>query len=224
MGVRDGLISPDGSVVAVQSQGGGESRVELYPSSGGPTTTLCAACDVGGWSLDGSQMVIARASAARRLIVDVATRREHEVAAHANWFLNKPRFTRDGRWVTFHTTNSPELRQIYAVPANRTKPVLPDDWIPVVTDFGIQPSWAPDGAGVYHFSDRDGYSCVWLQRVDAATKHPVGEPQAVLHLHQPTLRAALRAMATNDVQGGYLYMTLTATTGNIWMLNPAADE
>ena len=65
---------------------------------------------------------------------------------------------------------------------------------------------------------------MWLQRVDAATKHPVGEPQAVLHLHQPTLRAALRAMATNDVQGGYLYMTLTATTGNIWMLNPAAGE
>jgi hypothetical protein len=41
----------------------------------------------------------------------------------------------------------------------------------------------------------------------------------VIHLHEPRLRAAVRAMPTNDVQGGYLYMTLTEATGNIWMLD-----
>jgi Tol biopolymer transport system component/DNA-binding winged helix-turn-helix (wHTH) protein len=223
VGARDGMVSPDASlVVAEVGMGGPNERLELYPSSGGLPSTLCTGCSVGGWSFDGSQMVIARGR--RRLVMEIDTRNETEFAVRESWYLNKPRFTRDGRWVAFHVTNSPVLRQIYAVPATQMRPVPPHDWIPVVMDHSIQPSWAPDGSALYHFSDRDGYMCAWLQRVDAATKRPVGDPQAVLHLHQPTLRAGLRAMASNDVQGGYLYMTLTATTGNIWMFNPAAHE
>ena len=43
------------------------------------------------------------------------------------------------------------------------------------------------------------------------------------HLHEPRLRAGTGAIATNDVQDGYLYMTLTETTGNIWMLDAAKE-
>ena len=46
----------------------------------------------------------------------------------------------------------------------------------------------------------------------------------MIHLHDPRLRAAVRAMPTNDVQGGYLYMTLTEATGNIWMLDASAQS
>ena len=95
----------------------------------------------------------------------------------------------------------------------------PDKWVPVVTDFGIQPTWSSDATGVYHFSIRDGFLCAWLQPVDATTKRPIGEPRAVLHLHEPRLRAAVRAIPDNDLQGGYLYMTLTEASGNIWMLD-----
>jgi hypothetical protein len=80
-----------------------------------------------------------------------------------------------------------------------------------------------DATGVYHFSQRDGYFCAWLQPVDAASKLPMGKPRAVLHLHEPRLRAAARAMPTNDVQGGYLYMTLTEASSNIWMLDTRRD-
>jgi hypothetical protein len=71
---------------------------------------------------------------------------------------------------------------------------------------------------VYYFSFRDGEFCPWVQRIDPVTKHPIGQPRAVLHLHRPRLRAASGAAATNDVQGGYLYLTATESTGNIWML------
>ena len=74
----------------------------------------------------------------------------------------------------------------------------PYDWIPVVTDHSIQPSWAPDGSGVYHFSDRDGHMCAWLQRVDAATKRPVGEPQGVLQLHQPSVCSSCACAAADE--------------------------
>ena len=97
-----------------------------------------------------------------------------------------------------------------------------EEWVPIVTDFGNQPSWAEDGRGVYHFSLRDGAFCVWLQPVDPMTMRPVGAPRAVQHLHEPRLRASVAATATNDVHGGYLYVTLTETIGNIWMLHGGA--
>ena len=70
-----------------------------------------------------------------------------------------------------------------------------------------------------HFSLRDGAFCVWLQPVDPTTMRPVGVPRAVQHLHEPRLRASVAATASNDVHGGYLYVTLTETIGNIWMLH-----
>jgi hypothetical protein len=93
-----------------------------------------------------------------------------------------------------------------------------DQWIPVATDFGIQTSWSDNGRGIYYFSIRDGAYCAWLQPLDPTTKRPAGPPRAVQHLHQPRLRAAAGAMVTNDVRAGYLYVTLTETTGNIWMM------
>jgi Tol biopolymer transport system component/DNA-binding winged helix-turn-helix (wHTH) protein len=215
-------ISPDGSRVAVSTSVAGRSRVDVYPSSGGSPSMLCDDCGLGGWSPDGSRMLIGRAT--ERRVIDVATLREQGLARRPNWNLNVPRFSPDGRWASFHTTNAPDLRQIFAIPASVGAPVPSDKWIPVVTDFGIQPSWARDGGGVYHFSIRDGHFCPWLQLVDPATKRPVGLPGAVIHLHDPRLRAAVRAMPTNDVQGGYLYMTLTEATGNIWMLDAAAPS
>jgi len=155
----------------------------------------------------------------RRLVLEIGSSREVALAERPNWNLNSARFSRDGGWVVFHTTNAPDLRQIYAVPAFLRAAVPPDKWIPVVTDFGIQPTWSPDATGVYYFSMRDGFFCAWLQPVDAMTKRPIGQPRAVLHLHEPRLRAAVRAMPTNDVQGAYLYMTLTEASGNIWMLD-----
>ena len=43
-------------------------------------------------------------------------------------------------------------------------------------------------------------------------------------LHEPRLRAVTGAWATNDVRGGYLYVTLTETTGNIWMMQNDSQQ
>jgi hypothetical protein len=90
----------------------------------------------------------------------------------------------------------------------------------VVTDFGIQANWSPDGSGVYHFSPRDGTFCAWLQPVDRETKRPIGAPRAVQHFHSPRLRPVAGVIVTNHVADGYMYVTLTESTGNIWMLGP----
>ena len=91
--------------------------------------------------------------------------------------------------------------------------------MPIVMDHGCHPSWSADGSVLYYFSFRDGAFCPWVQRVDPATKRPIGTPRPVMHFHHPRLRASSGAAAFNDVQAGYLYLTLTEATGNIWMID-----
>ena len=213
-------VSGDGSLLAIGRGTADKPRTELVPITGtSPPSPLCEDCLPGDWSRDGTRLVVRRGNPSRLVVRDLGSSREMELAAHPTWNLLQPRFSPDGRWIVFHTANSPSLRQIYAVPAFTEGPVPVDAWIPIVPDFGVQPSWAPDASAIYHFSLRDGAFCAWLQPLDPRTKRPVGSPRAVQHFHQPRLRAATAAGATNDVAAGYLYATLTASAANIWMLD-----
>jgi Tol biopolymer transport system component len=218
---RAGRINREGSMVAAARSVSDRPRIDLIPAQGGPGSTLCDDCAPGDWSPDGARMVVQRGTPTRLLLRDISSGRDVELAAHPMWNLLQPRFSPDGRWVVFHTTNSPSLRQIYAVPAVSDGPVPVDAWIPIVRDFGVQPSWGADGSAIYYFSSRDGALCAWRQPLDRGTKRPVGDPQAVQHFHQARLRApfAAGAQTSNQVAAGYLYVTLAASAANIWMLD-----
>lgn len=217
---RSARLSRDGSTVAVARGVSEMPGIDLVPLAGGPASPFCDDCAAGDWSPDGRRLVVLRGSPTRLVVRDVGSGREKELAAHSEWNLFQPRFSPDGRWIVFHTTNNPSLRQIYVVPAFSDGPVPTNAWVQIVPDFGVHPSWAPDGSAVYHFSLRDGAFCAWLQPLDPATKRPIGPPRAVQHLHHPGLRAAGAAGATNHVAAGYLYVTLAASSANIWMLQP----
>jgi Tol biopolymer transport system component len=215
-GVR---ISRDGARLAVTRGSLERPGTDLVSTAGrSPASPLCDDCVPGDWSPDGTKLVVQRGQPSRLVVRDLASGRDVELARHPTWNLFQPRFSPDGRWVVFHTTNSPSLRQIYAVPASTPVPVPLDQWVAIAADFGVQPSWASDGSGVYHFSLRDGAFCAWLQVVDPGSARPVGSPRPVQHFHQRRLRAATAAIATNDVAAGYLYVTLTSSAANIWML------
>lgn len=226
-GADGARISPDGLKVGVERAAGEHRLVELYDLSGAQPSTICEDCALtGGWSSDGSRLLIGRqrGGTATSVMLDITSRREVEITRHPDWNILQAHFSPDDRWVVFHTTNAPDLRQVYAVPAFLGAPVPVDAWIPIAPDFGIIPSWSSDGTGIYYFSFRDGYMCAWLQQVDPGSKHPIGAPRPVQHFHQPQLRAAARASASNDVVAGVLYVTLTETTGNIWMLDATRPE
>ena len=217
---RDGRINREGSTVAAARPVSDRPRTDLIPAQGGSASTLCDDCTPGDWSPDGARLVVQRGNATRLMLRDISSGREIEMAAHPLWHLLQPRFSPDGRWIVFHTTNSPSLRQIYAIPVVSDVPVPVDAWIPIVRDFGVQPSWASDGSAIYYISSRDGALCAWRQPLDPGTKRPVGGPQAVQHFHQSRLRApfAAGAQTSNHVAAGYLYVTLAASAANIWML------
>ena len=214
--VEDGRISHDGRVIAVKTSAGVDrvDRVDLVPATGGPASRFCDACGMADWSADDANLLIARNSGRRLSVRERVSGREMVLVEHPTWSLYQARFSPDGRWVAFHTTNSSSLRQVYAVPTFAERPVPFAKWIPVVADSGFYPDWSPDGAAIYHFSIRDGAICAWLQPLDPNTKRPSGQPRAVQHFHQPRLRGG----PDGHLSAGFLYLTLTETLGNIWML------
>ena len=46
-----------------------------------------------------------------------------------------------------------------------------------------KPRLSPDSSRLYFQSNRDGFVCVWSQRLDPKTKRPIGALQAVRHFH-----------------------------------------
>lgn len=219
-GVVEASASPDGSRVAFSTGDAGRRRIEIIGTADRVPSKLCDQCDApGGWSPDGNRLLYRGAVPSHLLLYDFPSSRQTDLVSHATWSLERPRFTADGRSVTFHAAKSPNIRQIYTAPLLGDGPIPQRSWVPVVTDHGCHPSWSQNGKLLYHFSSRDGAFCPWVQTVDSSTDRPIGAPRSVVHLHHPRLRATTGAQAFEDVQAGYLYMTLTQAAGNIWMID-----
>jgi len=218
------VLSPDGSRVVFSRVEAGTRSLSVVSTEGGPPSPVCADCSIpGDWSPDRKHVLLGKGVPSRLVVHDLSTGEQAELTAHPTWNLHQAHFSRDAQWVAFHTTNSPNVRQIYATRAERGKSNRPQDWVPVVTDHGCHPSWSADGSLLYHFSFRDGAFCPWVQQIDPVTKRPTGPPRAVVHLHNPGLRATTGAAATNVIRAGYFYFTATESTGNIWMLDDRRD-
>ena len=82
---------------------------------------------------------------------------------------------------------------------------------------GLRP-WQPKK--IYYFSDADGSRCIWAQRLEPATKTPVGEPFAVLHLHsrQHSVAAVSVNVLDLSVVRDKIVFTLGELRGNVWMM------
>ena len=75
------------------------------------------------------------------------------------------------------------------------------------------------GEQIYFLSTRDGYNCVWAQRLDRTTRRPVGEPLAILHLH-----SARRSLLVSDtgpiglsVAPDRIIFSMPERTANVWL-------
>ena len=112
-------------------------------------------------------------------------------------------------------------RRLYLVPFTG-EPVPESQWSLILdgTELDRQPVWSPSGDIIYFLSDRDGTRCIWAQRVDTATRKPVGEAFAALHIHQ--LRYYLNdvgdpASVGLTVVNGQMYFAGFEIQSNVWM-------
>ena len=114
----------------------------------------------------------------------------------------------DGRWITFQDLGPPRRERIAPFAGETLAPE--GAWHSVLAELA---QWSPNGTLVYGVSDHDGFSCIWAQRVDPATKRPVGSPLPIFHAHGARMTVYTRVA----IGRARAVLTLTERTGNIWM-------
>jgi serine/threonine protein kinase len=78
------------------------------------------------------------------------------------------------------------------------------------------PTWSSDGRILYYGSSRDGFICVWAQRITDDGK-PSGKPYAAFHDHtSPDM--TFYGMSRLAAAAGRLYMMLGVFKGDLWSL------
>jgi len=235
-----GRLSPDGTLLSysIQTTRNGVLVVDTYliPVRGGLPQKLCGECGY-SWGLSPDNKFLfffaKRGTANDRLhptvaLMNLATGKISDYLQSSRFSLAHPNLTHDGRWITFSAIDSPTRSEILVTPFEPNARSNESDWIRVVSDqhWNHRPHWSPDGNRIYFLSDRDGFPCLWTQRVDSETKQPVGSPQLVYDIHQ------IRRSMLNV---GYSLMDLAVApdkimfnqaelTGNIWMTRLAEDR
>jgi Tol biopolymer transport system component len=139
--------------------------------------------------------------------------------------LFQSKFSPDGQWLAFgagiETSAGPDSR-LYLVNLRNGSPAPEASWIPVGDEHGWsdKPRWSPDGNTIYYISHRDGFRCVWAQRLQPATKQPVGDPVAIYHFHNRRLSPMNVGLGLleMDVARDKIVLNLGELTGNVWTL------
>jgi hypothetical protein len=104
------------------------------------------------------------------------------------------------------------------------------EWVAVTDGRGMEryADWSPDGNTLYFLSERDGFRCSRAQRLEPASKRPMGPQFDIYHSHH----ARLSLMNILDPVGAGFHVAVDKAvfaieerTGNIWMTEiPAASR
>ena len=82
------------------------------------------------------------------------------------------------------------------------------------------PAWSLDGNVLYFVSERDGFRCIYAQRLTPDTKEPMDHPMDVYHFHvarRSMMNFVNAEMARLSVARNRIVFTLGERTGNLWM-------
>jgi Tol biopolymer transport system component len=176
------------------------------------------------WSPDERGILIQQQHDPSPLSVDLLKLPSGETAGflhHPKWNLSSPRFSPDGRWVVFHAIIGPVRRQIFVAPVIGGAAAGESQWIPITDGKGLDRNavFSADASLLYFLSERDGFRCIWAQRLDRQFR-PQGSAFAVVHLHNS--KRSLGAGATGAIglaaAPGKLIFSASEFTGNIWIL------
>ncbi len=216
-------ISGDGTRVVFS-----DAAPNLYsiPATGGEVEKIVGPRGtVTSLSSDGRYIAYEPATNEDLSIYDTVQGRDFKIALRPapNFILSGTRISLDGKWVAFHAIQNPLRRtQVWVAPLNFGQPVPQTQWIPVTDEvsFSQDPYWSTDGRVLYYASERDGFRCVWAQRV-TATRQTEGAPWPVRHFHsaRQTLRGSERVSYITGLSfaAGRLFYAIAEAKGNIWL-------
>ncbi len=212
------VISPDGSKVAYQLVENGKPSIYMIGvGTPGVAEKLCEDClPQHSWSPQGKLLYYGSVPQALNLL-DVGSGRTVELLRHSKQTLRNPRFSPDGRWISFHAITGPLTRRIFVVAFREGVSIPESEWIPVTDGLALDrnTAWSPDGNLLYFQSERDGFGCIWAQRLDPVSKRAAGVIFPVQHFHHARRSPGIYSIS---ITTSSLVFGMGEQTGNIWML------
>jgi Tol biopolymer transport system component len=218
-------ISRDGTMVAYTS--GKPGQLYAAPVSGGSPRMILGGANkmIWDWSRDNGRLLFSSGDDQVHSL-DLRSGRD-------KLFLNKPgislfqsKFSPDDQWIAVGGAHPDEGRwqsEILLVPVEHGTPAPPDRWIAVdhhPNGWDDKPRWSPGGNLIYFISDRDGYLCLWAQRLESQRKRLMGTPFPVYHFHNA--RLSMANLDTGILEIGIakdkIIVGLGELTGNVWSL------
>ena len=193
-------------------------------SEAGTPRLICGDCDgpLYCWSNDEKRVIYFKSQPGTRgalVVRDLDSGAESVFAMHPRYPVRLPHLSPDERWVAFQTVISQTQRKLFVAPVRDWKAGAEEEWI-FIPDARAPTTFSPDGNLLYFLSDRDGFRCIWAQRLDRATRRPVGQSFAVLHLHaaRRSLSFSLEIAAIGlSLASNKIYFAMPEHTGNVWI-------
>lgn len=214
-------LSRDGSAVAYLS-GDQKANGFVVPVRGGVAERFCTDCAaLYDLSPDNKVLLYRKGTAIRAF--DLLSRRDSLFSRSDQYGLSQFQFSPDGHWVTFEAARHGRSRLFIAALRDAMTVAPESEWIPLTGDEGWadKPRWSPDGNLIYFVSNRDGFFCLWAQRVAKDTKWPTGKPVSIAHFHGSRLSIANVGFSLLGISAARdkIAFNLGELTGNIWVTN-----
>ena len=207
------VISPDGLIVTYNSIRSGRRSIVASALDGRPARELCGDC---GWlwdrSPDGSLALFGAGDPPALFLLEVATGRKTQLIPAGTSAPQHGTFSPDGRRIAWISDGGARL--LVAPLAGTTLP-SGSEWVVAAVDVeNGPPQWGPRGDALYFFTERDGFRCLFAQRLHEG--RPVGEPFAVHHFHR--VQSYPWIGSPFSVADGRLVAPLTQAQSDLWML------
>ncbi len=219
---RVSQLSSDGSLL-VYTTGSENGAGFVVPVRGGAADQFCTNCAT-TYDLSPDNKVVLYRKGNDIRAFNLGSRRDSLFMQSTKYHIYQHKFSPDGRWVTFEALNGNRSQLFVAALEDETDPTPENEWIPVTDDEGWadKPRWSPDGNLIYFISNRDGFFCLWAQRVAARSKQPTGAPEPIAHFHGSRLSVGNVGSGGKmeiSVARDKIALNLGELTGNIWTTN-----
>jgi len=173
-------VSRDGSMVAYRVISRNKLRVFIANTDDLTSRLLCEDCgDPGDWFPDGRRLLLYFLPSGWTRIdsIDVNSGTRSPAIQYSSGLV-QPHVSPDGRWIALYINISAVQVPIMVIPLRNGVAASEKEWV-TITDgsgFDIDANWSPDGSLLYFFSERDGFRCIWGQKLDPTSKTLLGAP------------------------------------------------